>query len=74
MKLFFLVFSLIFVGHSFGQYQIQEEGKLEGASISYAVKDLKSGREILSFNEYAALAPASVMKLFSTVLSTFALN
>ncbi len=66
MKNFCLIFLLCLTESIVGQYDIENEAKLKSASISYYAKNLTSGKVVSSFQQSKCLAPASVLKLFST--------
>ena len=66
MKNFCLILSLFFTGSIVGQYDIENEAKLESASLTYYAKNITTGEVISTFQESKCLAPASVLKLFST--------
>jgi D-alanyl-D-alanine carboxypeptidase/D-alanyl-D-alanine-endopeptidase (penicillin-binding protein 4) len=51
------------------QLNFEKLPELDGASISYMVRDLHTGKLIASHDTSKVLAPASVLKLFTTALS-----
>jgi len=61
----------ILLSHFKSQAQLEFENlaQLKGASISYMVRDLGSGKLIANHDSSKVLAPASVLKLFTTALS-----
>jgi len=65
-KLLTLLLIFIFQLPIHAQLNFEKLPELEGASISYMVRDLKSGNLVAQHDTSKVLAPASVLKLFTT--------
>ncbi len=70
MKCFLFIifaFSILLVGHAqSGLQQFVNNSALKHASIGVCVKDLSTGKTIVSYNEDKSLTSASIMKLVTT--------
>jgi D-alanyl-D-alanine carboxypeptidase/D-alanyl-D-alanine-endopeptidase (penicillin-binding protein 4) len=69
ISLFILIFIALFQGTSQAQLNFEKLPELQGASISYMVRDLQSGNLIAEHDTSTVLAPASVLKLFTTAVA-----
>lgn len=64
---FIFAFSILLVGHAQpGLQQFINNSALKHASIGVCVKDLSTGKTIVSYNEDKSLTTASIMKLVTT--------
>jgi D-alanyl-D-alanine carboxypeptidase/D-alanyl-D-alanine-endopeptidase (penicillin-binding protein 4) len=68
-RLWIILFITLFQFESQAQLEFEKLPALEGASISYMVRDLWSGKLIAGYDTSRVLAPASVLKLFTTGLA-----
>lgn len=68
-KLFVFFFLFFFQISVFAQLGFEKLPAVQGASISYLVRDLWTGKTVASFDSSRVLAPASVLKLFTTAVA-----
>lgn len=65
---FFLLF-LLFQFNVCSQLNFEKLPEMDGASISYLVRDMWSGKLVASHDSSRLLAPASTLKLFTTAIA-----